>query len=142
MHFATHGLLNEKNPRLSGLVLARDDTSKEDGVLRLGEVYNLRLAADLVVLSACETGLGQVARGEGTIGLTRGFLYAGAASALVSLWQVSDATTSDLMVDFYDAMLRGTDKPTALREAKRRLIRRQPEYAKPYYWAPFILIGR
>jgi CHAT domain-containing protein/lipopolysaccharide biosynthesis regulator YciM len=143
VHFATHGLVNEKNPKLSGLLLAQEDTtSKEDGILHLGEIYNLNLNADLVVLSACETGLGQVAKGEGIIGLTRGFLYAGASNLLVSLWQVSDATTADLMVDFYDKMLGGMSKPEALREAKLQMIRRHPEYAKPYYWAPFILVGR
>ncbi len=143
LHFATHGLVNEKNPKLSGLVLTREDsTSKEDGILHLGEIYNLKLNAELVVLSACETGLGQVAKGEGIIGLTRGFLYAGAANLLVSLWQVSDVTTADLMVDFYDKMLGGMSKPEALREAKLQMILRHPEYAKPYYWAPFILVGR
>lgn len=143
LHFATHGLVNEKNPQLSGLILSPEDsTSKEDGILHLGEIYNLNLNADLVVLSACETGLGQVAKGEGIIGLTRGFLYAGASNVLVSLWQVSDVTTADLMVDFYDKMLGGMSKPEALRAAKLQMIRRHPEYAKPYYWAPFILVGR
>jgi len=143
LHFATHGLVNEKNPKLSGLILVQEDTtSKEDGILRLGEIYNLNLNADLVVLSACETGLGQIAQGEGIIGLTRGFLYAGAANVLMSLWQVSDMTTSDLMVDFYDKMLAGMSKAEALREAKRQMIRRDPGYAKPYYWAPFILVGK
>jgi len=143
LHFATHGLVNKKNPKLSGLILSPEDSaSKEDGILHLGEIYNLNLNADLVVLSACETGLGQVAKGEGIIGLTRGFLYAGASNLLVSLWQVSDATTADLMVDFYDKMLGGMSKPAALREAKLQMIRRHAEYAKPYYWAPFILVGR
>ena len=143
LHFATHGLINEKHPKLSGLILTQEDTtSKEDGILHLGEIYNLHLNADLVVLSACETGLGQIAQGEGIIGLTRGFLYAGASNVLVSLWQVSDMTTSDLMVDFYDKLLAGMSKAEALAEAKRQMIRRDPGYAKPYYWAPFILIGR
>jgi CHAT domain-containing protein/tetratricopeptide (TPR) repeat protein len=143
LHFATHGLVNEENPKLSGLILSPEDpASREDGILHLGEIYNLNLNADLVVLSACETGLGQVAKGEGIIGLTRGFLYAGAANLLVSLWQVSDATTADLMVDFYDKMLGGMSKPEALREAKLQMIRRHAEYAKPYYWAPFILVGK
>jgi CHAT domain-containing protein/Tfp pilus assembly protein PilF len=143
LHFATHGLVNEKNPKLSGLILTQEDTtSKEDGILHLGEIYNLNLNADLVVLSACETGLGQIAHGEGIIGLTRGFLYAGASNVLVSLWQVSDMTTSDLMMDFYDKMLGGMSKAEALREAKLQMIRRDPGYAKPYYWAPFILVGR
>lgn len=143
LHFATHGLVNKKNPKLSGLILTREDSSsQEDGILHLNEIYNLNLNADLVVLSACETGRGQVAKGEGIIGLTRGFLYAGASNLLVSLWQVSDATTADLMVDFYDKMLGGMSKPEALREAKLQMLRRHPEYAKPYYWAPFILVGK
>lgn len=142
VHFATHGRLDTKSPKLSGLVLAPDPGGKEDGILHLGEVYGLKLNADLVVLSACETGLGKMARGEGIIGLTRGFLYAGAANVLVSLWPVGDVTTADLMVDFYDQVLRGVSRAEALREAKRRLMKRQPEYAKPYYWAPFILVGR
>jgi CHAT domain-containing protein len=142
VHFATHGLLNEKSPKLSGLVLAQDTTSSEDGILYLGEIYNLDLNADLLTLSACETGLGQIAKGEGIIGLTRGFLYAGAANLLVSLWQVNDQTTADLMVDFYGNMLNGQIKAEALRQAKLKLIQSHPEYAKPYYWAPFILIGK
>jgi len=125
------------------MILTRENTtSKEDGILHLGEIYNLNLNAGLVVLSACETGLGQIAHGEGIIGLTRGFLYAGASNVLVSLWQVSDMTTSGLMVGFYDKMLAGMSKAEALAEAKRQMIRRDPGYAKPYYWAPFILVGR
>ncbi|NUO82177.1 CHAT domain-containing protein [candidate division KSB1 bacterium] len=142
LHFATHGLVNEKNPKLSGLILSPEDsTSKEDGILHLGEIYNLNLNAELVVLSACETGLGQTAKGEGIIGLTGGFLYAGADNVLVSLWQVSDATTADLMIGFYDNMLGGMSRPKALREAKLKLMQSHSEYAKPYYWAPFVLVG-
>ena len=110
--------------------------------MHLAEIYNLDLNADLVVLSACETGLGRNAKGEGIISLTRGFLYAGASSVLVSLWQVSDTTTADLMLVFYDKMLGGMSKPEALREAKREMMRRHPEYAKPYYWSAFMLIGK
>lgn len=146
VHFATHGFINEKEPKLSGLQLAEnpnDSTLAEDGYLYLAEVYNLNLRADLVTLSACETGLGQVAKGEGLIGLTRGFLYAGASNVLVSLWKVDDRATADFMVDFYSKILEGTTKTEALREAKRAMISlRHPEYNKPYYWAPFILIGR
>lgn len=141
LHLATHGFVNEANSGLSGLILAQDSTSSDDGILHLGEIYNLEMNADLVVLSACETGLGQIARGEGIIGLTRGFLYAGAQNLLVSLWQVNDQTTADLMVDFYDRMLAGSSKAGALREAKLALIKRHPEDAKPYYWSPFVLIG-
>jgi CHAT domain-containing protein len=141
VHFATHGVVDEKHPRQSGLLLMEEKGSTEDGVLHLGEIYNLSLNADLVVLSACETGLGQLARGEGVIGLTRGFLYAGASSVLVSLWRAADATTATLMADFYRELLTGKPASHALREAKLRAIRRDPESAKPYSWSAFVLIG-
>ena len=141
VHFATHGLLDAREPRLSGLLLAPDRAPPEDGFLRLGEIYNLDLRAELVVLSACETGLGRLAGGEGVIGLTRAFLYAGASKVLVSLWPVSDASTSELMVDLYDELRAGTPPAEALRRAKLRLQGRHPEYAKPYYWSAFVLVG-
>ena len=141
VHLATHGVVDEKHPRLSGLILAEEKGSAEDGVLRLGEIYNLSLNADLVVLSACETGLGQLARGEGVIGLTRGFLYAGASSVLVSLWRVADASTATLMSDFYRELLTGKPASHALRAAKLSAIHRDPESAKPYSWSAFVLIG-
>jgi CHAT domain-containing protein len=94
-----------------------------------------------VVLSACETGLGRLAGGEGVIGLTRAFLYAGASRVLVSLWPVSDASTADLMVRFYDELLAGTLPAEALRRAKLNLLRQNLEYAKPYYWSAFVLNG-
>jgi CHAT domain-containing protein/Tfp pilus assembly protein PilF len=141
VHLATHGVVDEKHPRLSGLLFMESSRSAEDGVLHLGEIYNLSLNADLVVLSACETGLGQLARGEGVIGLTRGFLYAGASSVLVSLWRVADAATAALMADFYGELLAGRPGAQALREAKLRAIRRDPESAKPYSWSAFVLIG-
>ncbi len=142
LHFATHGFVNNDDPKLSGLVLSQDSTLADDGILHLSEIYNLDVNADLVVLSACETGLGQIAKGEGIIGMTRGFLYAGARNLLVSLWQVNDQTTADLMVDFYTEMLEDGGKVKALRRAKLALISNNPEYAKPFYWAPFILIGK
>jgi CHAT domain-containing protein len=141
VHFATHGLINEINPELSGLLLAQCKSTKEDGILFLVEVYNLNLNADLVVLSGCETGLGQIASGEGIIGLARAFLYAGASNLLVSLWQVDDPTTAVLMVDFYQKVLLGMTMAEALRGAKLRMIRGNPKFARPYYWAPFILAG-
>ncbi|MDZ7360467.1 MAG: CHAT domain-containing protein [candidate division KSB1 bacterium] len=142
VHFATHGLVNESKPQLSGLILAQNDSPEEDGILYLGEIYNLNLNADLAVLSACETGLGKLARGEGLIGLTRGFLYAGATNLLVSLWQVNDVSTANLMIAFYQNMLEGKSKAAALREAKLRMIEHEVKYARPYYWAPFVLIGK
>ena len=142
VHIATHGFINEENPKLSGLLLWLDEDSSEDGILHLDEIYNLNLNADLVVLSACESGIGKVIEGEGIIGLTRGFLYAGASNLLVSLWQTSDAAAADLMVEFYSNMLRGSNKTEALRHAKFNLMDSNPEYAKPYYWSSFVLIGR
>jgi CHAT domain-containing protein/Tfp pilus assembly protein PilF len=141
VHLATHGVVDEKHPGLSRLLLRRQTGSGEDGVLHLGEVYNLRLNADLVVLSACDTGRGRIARGEGIIGLTRGFLYAGAKSLLVSLWPVSDAAAADLVVDFYQELLAGRPRAEALRQAKLRTMGRNPEYAKPYYWSSLVLVG-
>lgn len=142
LHLATHGFSNDENPELSGLVLAQDGEAEQDNVLRLSEIYNLKLQAELVVLSACETALGKMVTGEGIIGLVRGFLYAGAKNLLVSQWQVSDAATADLMIEFYAAMLAGASKTEAIRQAKLNLMNSSAEYAKPYYWSSFVLIGR
>jgi CHAT domain-containing protein/Tfp pilus assembly protein PilF len=141
VHLATHAVADEEHPSLSRLLLAPGPGSGEDGVLHLGETYNLRLNADLVVLSACDTGRGRIARGEGIIGLTRGFLYAGARSLVVSLWPVSDTAGSDLVVDLYRELLAGRTKAEALRQAKLRTMGRNPEYAKPYYWSSLVLVG-
>lgn len=141
VHLATHGFVDAEHPERSGLAFA-DVADAQDGILHLGEIYTLNLNADLVVLSACETGLGQLARGEGMIGLTRGFLYAGASNVLVSLWKVDDTATADLMVDFYTRMLSGTPRAKAIHEAKRALINTHPRFARPYYWSSFVLVGR
>src|SRR5205823_10284911 len=107
VHFATHSVLNNEHPELSGVVLSLVDSKgrQQNGFLRLYDVYNLRLGADLVVLSACQTALGGEIRGEGLIGLTRGFLYAGAPRVVASLWEVDDRTSAELMKRFYEAML-------------------------------------
>ncbi|QMU29929.1 CHAT domain-containing protein [Adhaeribacter radiodurans] len=141
IHLATHGFVNEKYPELSGLVLAPDKTDQEDGILYTGEIYNLHLKADLVTLSACETGLGKIVPSEGVIGLTRALLYAGAKNIMVSVWKVSDESTADLMEDFYRQLLSGKSKARALHAAKRKMLK-QDRYSQPYYWAPFILIGK
>lgn len=145
VHLATHGFANRAAPDLSGLAFADDSTSsQEDGVLYLGEIYNLSLNADLVALSACETGAGKLSRGEGLLGLSRGFLYAGARNLLVSLWKVNDASTARLMQEFYGNLLEGQSKAEALRNAKLHLIRghdSNSKFARPYHWAPFVLIG-
>ncbi len=141
VHLATHGFVDAEHPERSGLAFARADDD-EDGILHLGEIYTLNLNADLVVLSACETGLGQLARGEGVIGLTRGFLYAGASNVLVSLWKVDDTATADLMVDFYSRMRTGTSHAEAIHQAKLGLISAHPRFARPYYWSSFVLVGQ
>ncbi|MGE0128718.1 MAG: CHAT domain-containing protein [Blastocatellales bacterium] len=140
IHFATHGLVSERQPQYSGLILTLDDDPREDGLLQVYEIFNLKLQADLVVLSACQTGLGRQLKGEGIIGLTRAFMYAGAPSVVVSLWRVADASTAELMVGFYQHLDRGGDKAEALRRAKLGLMK-NPRYAHPYFWAPFVLVG-
>jgi CHAT domain-containing protein len=117
------------------------DHQPQDGFLRVNDVYNERLAADLVVLSACQTGLGKEVRGEGLMGLTRAFLYAGAPRVIVSLWNVNDRATADLMAAFYRRMLREHKRPSAaLREAQLEM-RKQKQWESPYYWAAFVQHG-
>lgn len=141
IHFAVHGFVDESRPELSGLVLRLDGDPKENGLLQVYEIFNLELAADLVVLSACDTGRGSNIRGEGIVGISRALLYAGAASVVVSLWQVADTSTADLMVHFYRHLMTSGDKAEALRLSKLEMIQ-GGQYDHPYYWAPFILIGR
>lgn len=140
LHFATHGLVNESEPALSRIFLKPG--TEEDGSLYTGEIYNLNIDADLVTLSACETGLGKVAKGEGIVGLSRALQYAGANNIIVSLWQVADASTAQMMIEFYKYNLNNEHHGynTALRQAKLSLLNSE-EYARPYYWAPFILVG-
>ncbi|MDA3954743.1 MAG: CHAT domain-containing protein [Bacteroidales bacterium] len=145
LHFATHGFVNTEKPELSGIFLAQDSTLSEDGILYSGEIYNLKLNADLTVLSACETGLGKIKKGEGLIGLTRALLYAGSKNIIVSLWKVADDSTSDLMIDFYKNLLEEEQEKQefsqALQQAKLKMID-EGKYAHPFYWSPFILIGK
>jgi CHAT domain-containing protein len=144
IHFATHGFVNSESPELSGIQLAITNKSKDDGILYSGDIYNLKLNAELVVLSACETGLGKISKGEGIIGLSRAFLFSGASNLIVSLWKVSDFSTSELMIEFYKNILGKKDVnhsySSDLRSAKLKLIGNK-EFAKPYYWSPFILLG-
>jgi CHAT domain-containing protein/Tfp pilus assembly protein PilF len=143
LHFATHGLLNSERPELSGLVFSLIDQAgkPQDGFLRLHEIYNLQLNADLVVLSACETGLGKEIKGEGLIGLTRGFMYSGAPRVVASLWNVDDLATAELMKLFYQRMLKdGMPAGAALRAAQLELSG-QKRWASPYFWAGFVLHG-
>jgi CHAT domain-containing protein len=143
IHFATHGLINSEHPELSGLVLSLVDENgrPQDGFLRMGEIFNLRLPADLVVLSACQTALGKEIKGEGLVGLTRGFMYAGARRVVASLWQVDDQATSELMRLFYRGMLKEGLRPAAaLREAQIGMSR-SSRWSSPYYWAGFVIQG-
>ena len=141
LHIATHGFINEEKPKFSGIIFTNKSNSpEEDGVLYSSEIYNLNLNADLIVLSACETGLGKIVRGEGIIGLTRGFTYAGAKNIIVSLWQVADKSTSELMIEFYKNILDGKNYSSSLREAKLKLIS-DGTYSYPLEWSPFVLMG-
>ena len=158
IHFATHGFVNEENPELSGILFAQDTNaidetnieniiglipSQNEGILYQSEIYNLEFNADLVVLSACQTGLGEITEGEGVIGLTRALLYAGTKNIIVSLWSVNDISTSELMINFYENLLttKKQDKYSKhLSEAKRQMIK-DGKYSHPYFWSPFILIG-
>jgi CHAT domain-containing protein len=144
VHFATHGILNNIHPELSGIVLSLVDKAglQQDGFLRLQDIYNLKLPAELVVLSACQTGLGKEIKGEGLIGLTRGFMYAGAPRIVASLWKVDDRATSELMKRFYQGML-GPERlrpADALRQAQLS-IWKEKQWREPYYWAAFVLQG-
>jgi CHAT domain-containing protein len=142
IHFAAHGIIDEEYPARSGIILSAENNSKEDGVLQMSEVMRLNVNADLVTLSACRTGLGKLFNGEGMIGLTRAFLYAGASSVLVSVWNVNDMATAELMKEFYHNLQKGMSKNEALRQAKRELINGQKRaWRHPYFWAPFVLIG-
>ena len=144
VHFATHGLINESRPELSGIVLSLVDRNglPRDGFLTSLDTFNLRLNAELVVLSGCRTALGKDVRGEGIVGLTHAFMYAGARGTLASLWPVDDAATAELMRVFYAGMLgsRRLTPPAALREAQRH-VRADPRWSSPFYWGAFQLQG-
>ena len=143
LHFATHGYLDSEHPELSAIVLSLVDASghPQDGFLRASDIYNLKFPAELVVLSACQTGLGKEIRGEGIVGLTRGFMYAGAARVIVSLWSVNDKATEELMAVFYQKLLRqNMTASAALREAQLALLK-QKQWSNPYYWAAFVEQG-
>jgi len=140
IHLATHAYVSEDRPGQSGIVFAASADGKDDGILHASEIYNLRLAARLVTLSACNTGIGEMAKGEGIMSLSRAFQYAGARDLLVSLWNVDDRSTAKLMVDFYDRNEQDKSMAKALRDAKLSLIKNS-RFAQPKYWAPFVFIG-
>lgn len=139
VHFATHAFVNEEDPALSGIAFWGDQEA--DGVIYVNDIYNMNMNADLVVLGACETGLGTVYKGEGMIGFTRAFIYAGASNLMVSMWKVNDQPTANLMIQFYRNVKDGHSYSDALQKAKIDLIN-QPEFAAPRNWAAFVLQGR
>jgi CHAT domain-containing protein/Tfp pilus assembly protein PilF len=143
VHFATHSLLNNEHPELSGVVLSLVDRSgrPQNGFLRLYDIYGLRLGAELVVLSACRTALGEEIKGEGLIGLTRGFLYAGAPRVVATLWEIDDRTTAEAMKKFYEGMLGRGERPAEALRAAQIALWKSKGWDAPYYWAAFTLEG-
>ena len=143
LHIATHGILDPKRPERSGLffTMVNRNGKSQNGFLGLQDVYSLHAPVDLVVLSACRTGLGKDVQGEGLIGLTRGFMYAGAASVVASLWKVDDEATAELMKRFYANMLREGMTPAAALRSAQNSIRQQPQWSSPYFWAAFTVQG-
>ena len=145
LHLATHGFLNDCDPLYSGLVFQRPDNNNSasddtDGFLHTYEIYNLRLNADLAVLSACNTGRGQLAKGEGVISLARAFRYAGCPNVIMSLWQADDQATAQIMQDFYRYLQQGMGKDAAIRQARLNYLDTQPRN-HPFYWGAFVLVG-
>jgi CHAT domain-containing protein/Tfp pilus assembly protein PilF len=143
VHFATHAVIDTQNPELSGIVLSQVDRQgrPQEGFLRAHEIYGMRLSADLVVLSACRTALGKEIKGEGLVGLVRGFMYAGAPRVVASLWDVRDETASDLMKQFYEKMLKDGLPASAALRAAQVFIWKQKRWKAPYFWAGFFLQG-
>ena len=159
VHFATHATLDERSPLDSAVVLSipekfEEGKGKDNGLLQAWEIFEqVRIDSDLVVLSACESGLGKEMGGEGLIGLTRAFQYAGARSVMASLWKISDRTTAELMVRFYKHLKAGLPKDEALRAAQMELIHgpiqvknekgevEEIDASAPYYWAAFQIYG-
>jgi len=139
IHFACHGFLDKNYPFRSALVLALDENMDEDGLLQVREIYNLRIEADLVVLSACQTGIGKLEKGEGILGLPRIFFYSGAKSVVSPLWKVKDKATAIFMSYFYKFLSQGKDKAQAMQLAKLKMI--DSDCSHPFYWGAFVLNG-
>lgn len=143
VHFATHGLINNQHPDLSGIVLSLVDEQgrSQNGFLRLYDIYNLKLNADLVVLSACQTALGKEIKGEGLMGLTRGFMYAGAPRVVASFWRIDDRASAEFMRRFYAAMLKDGLRPAAALRAAQVSMLSDKRWQSPHYWAAFTMQG-
>jgi CHAT domain-containing protein len=143
VHFATHAVIDSDHPELSGIVLSLVDRRgrSEDGFLRMLDIYNLKLNADLVTLSACRTALGKDIAGEGLVGLTRGFLYAGASRVVATLWSVEDKATAELMRRFYTGILKDKLSPASALRAAQLAMWHDNQWRSPYYWGAFTLQG-
>ena len=143
VHFATHGLINNQHAELSGIVLSLVDErgQPQNGFLRIYDIYNMNLKADLVVLSACQTALGKDIKGEGLVGLTRAFMYAGATRVVASLWQADDRGTAALMNRFYEGMLAQRQSPAAALRNAQLSMWKDKRWRHPRYWAAFTLQG-
>ena len=142
IHLATHAVIDDEAPLYSKFLFSHSNKTAEDGLLHTYELYNMDLNANLAVLSACSTGTGKLVNGEGIMSLARGFMYAGCPNVVVSLWQVDDKSTASIMTNFYEEIKKGTDKDTALRNAKLEYLKNAEEVkSNPFYWASFVLIG-
>lgn len=143
VHFATHGLVDVEQPEFSALALSMVDSQghPQDGFLRLIDTYHLHLKAELVTLSACETGLGKEIAGEGLVGLTGGFFYAGSKRVVVSLWKVNDRATAELMTEFYRGIFVKKMAPAAALQEAQLYLKKQKKWSAPYFWAAFQLQG-
>ena len=141
LHIAAHGIVNNTSPMYSQLVLSRGEGSQDDGVLETWEIMNMELKADLVVLAACDTARGRYGAGEGMIGLSWAFFIAGCPTTVVSQWSVESESTSRLMVEFHRNLRLGLSRAEALRRAELKLLKGEPRYRDPFYWAPFVVIG-
>jgi CHAT domain-containing protein len=144
IHLAMHGFLNDCDPLYSGLAFSPQAAGRQgeenDGILHAYEIYNLKMNAELAVLSACNTGRGQLAKGEGVISLARAFKYAGCPNVLMSLWQADDQATSQIMQYFYQNLKRGMSKDVAIRQAKLDYLG-AANRDHPFFWGAFVLIG-
>lgn len=143
IHFATHGVVDLERPALSRIILSLVDENgrAQDGYLFLHDIYNLNLPVELVVLSACQTGVGKQIRGEGLIALTRGFMYAGAARLVASYWDVDDIATAELMAAFYRELFINNERPAEALQAAQLHIRKQKRWESPIFWAGFFIQG-
>lgn len=142
LHLAMHGLIDRTNPEFSGLAMSEDQSREQDNFLYAYEIKKLPLNADLVVLSACETGIGKYQRGEGVVSIGRGFIYAGAPALLMTLWSLNDDSGAFIMKEFYENLHEGMPKDEAIRQAKLKYLTYvAPEYAHPFMWAAFVSVG-